>query len=48
MLTIRSVLMKMQSHSLPQHLVVLKHLGTVTINDRPIASALEQVYKDKQ
>lgn len=28
-------------------LVALKHLGTMTINDRPISSALEQVYKDK-
>lgn len=48
MFTIRSVLMKTQSHSLPQHLVALKHLGTMTINDRPISSALEQVGKDKQ
>lgn len=48
MFTIRSVLMKMQSHSLPQHLVALKHLGTRTINDRPISSALAQVYEDKQ
>lgn len=40
--------MKMQSHSLPQHLVALKHSGTMTINDRPISSALEQVHKDKQ
>lgn len=48
MFTIRSVLMKMQSHSLSQHLVALKHLGTTTMNDRPISSALQQVDKDKQ
>lgn len=34
MFTIRSVLMKTQSHSLPQHLAALKHLGTMTINDQ--------------
>lgn len=48
MFTIRSVLMKMQSHALPQYLVAQKHLGTMTINDRPISSAIEQVYNNKQ
>lgn len=48
MFTVRSVMMKMQSHILPQHLVAQKHLGTMTINDRSISSALEQVYNNKQ
>lgn len=40
--------MKMQSRILPQHLIALKHLGTMTINDRPISSAFEQEYNNKQ
>lgn len=29
-------------------LIAMKHLGTTAIDDRPISSALEQVYKDRQ